>query len=56
MHLVGFITRLYHDARSPERQIFHNKSGSKNCVKYFMSGDEPTRLVTCRSLIVLIQL
>ena len=21
MHLVGFITRIYHDARSPERQI-----------------------------------
>ena len=21
MHLVGFIVRLYHDARSPERQI-----------------------------------
>ena len=20
MHLVGFITRIYHDARSPERQ------------------------------------
>ena len=20
MHLVGFVTRLYHDARSPERQ------------------------------------
>jgi len=23
MHLVGFIIRIYHDARSPERQI-HN--------------------------------
>ena len=21
MHLVGFIVRIYHDARSPERQI-----------------------------------
>ena len=21
VHLVGFITRIYHDARSPERQI-----------------------------------
>ena len=21
MHLVGFILRIYHDARSPERQI-----------------------------------
>jgi len=21
MHLVGFIIRIYHDARSPERQI-----------------------------------
>ena len=21
MHLVGFIMRIYHDARSPERQI-----------------------------------
>ena len=24
MHLVGFIIRIYHDARSPERQI-HGK-------------------------------
>ena len=23
MHLVGFIIRIYHDARSPERQIPH---------------------------------
>ena len=23
MHLVGFIKRIYHDARSPERQIFY---------------------------------
>ena len=23
VHLVGFIIRIYHDARSPERQIFH---------------------------------
>jgi len=22
MHLVGFIIRIYHNARSPERQIF----------------------------------
>jgi len=22
MHLVGFIIRIYHDARSPERQIY----------------------------------
>ena len=22
MHLVGFIMRIYHDARSPERQIY----------------------------------
>ena len=22
MHLVGFIIRIYHDARSPEHQIF----------------------------------
>ena len=23
VHLVGFIIRIYHDARSPERQIHH---------------------------------
>jgi len=23
MHLVGFIIRIYYDARSPERQIHH---------------------------------
>jgi len=28
MHLVGFIIRIYHDARSPERQI--EKSGQFN--------------------------
>ena len=22
MHLIGFIIRIYHDARSPERQMF----------------------------------
>jgi len=29
VHLVGFIIRIYHDARSPKRQIFavcYNKS------------------------------
>jgi len=25
VHLFGFIIRIYHDARSPERQIFQNK-------------------------------
>ena len=25
MHLVGFVTRIYHDARSPERQILENQ-------------------------------
>jgi len=24
VHLVGFIIRIYHDARSPERQICHD--------------------------------
>ena len=24
MNLVGFIIRIYHDARSPERQIYHD--------------------------------
>ena len=24
MHLVGFIIRIYHDARSPERHIYHD--------------------------------
>jgi len=24
VHLVGFIIRIYHDARSPERQIYRN--------------------------------
>ena len=27
MHPVGFIIRMYHDARSPERQIFSSASG-----------------------------
>ena len=25
MHLVGFIIRIYHDARSPERLYYKNK-------------------------------
>ena len=29
MHLVGFITRIYHDARSPERQIKKGPAHSK---------------------------
>jgi len=24
VHLVGFVIRIYHDARSPERQIYHS--------------------------------
>ena len=36
MHLVGFIIRIYHDARSPERQIeqvtFVNISVSRHAV------------------------
>jgi len=27
MHLVGFIIRIYHDARSPERQIQKRMQG-----------------------------
>ena len=29
MHLVGFIIRIYHDARSPERQIDTDSSNLK---------------------------
>ena len=28
MHLAGFITRIYHDARSPERQIHIGENAS----------------------------
>ena len=31
VHLVGFIIRIYHDARSPECQIPHNKH-IQNCL------------------------
>ena len=33
MHLVGFIIRIYHDARSPERQIH----GRVLCTQYFLA-------------------
>jgi len=42
VHLVGFIIRIYHDARSPERQIRKSQAGkgnifigtlTKNCTK-----------------------
>ena len=37
VHLVGFIIRIYHDARSPERQIMHSvcKLFSCTAVRYF---------------------
>ena len=38
MHLVGFILRIYHDARSPERQkttyVLHPFHKIWNCVLY----------------------
>jgi len=30
VHLVGFIIRIYHDARSPERQIRQCETGKGN--------------------------
>jgi len=35
VHLVGFIIRIYHDARSPERQIPY-----ENCVYICLPEDE----------------
>ena len=38
MHLIGFVTRIYHDARSREHQcVFSEKSpddGQRNCPKH----------------------
>jgi hypothetical protein len=28
VHLVGFVIRIYHDARSPERQIQKKETGT----------------------------
>jgi len=50
MHVVGFIIRIYHDARLPERQIWENNvKMSKNmfcCVVTFCNFVGPT---VCRS-------
>ena len=40
MHLVGFIIRIYHNARSPEREITSNTPiilGAINLEKLFVS-------------------
>jgi len=38
VHLVGFIMRIYHYARSPERQIRKQKSTVKQIVQSFTMG------------------
>jgi len=34
VHLVGFIIRIYHDPRSPERQIFQSFRLNSSSTKY----------------------
>ena len=34
VHLVGFIIRIYHDARSPERQIQSTYFNNPNSINY----------------------
>jgi hypothetical protein len=33
MHLVGYLRKLYHDARNHERQISHSKKKTSKCDK-----------------------
>ena len=44
MHLVGFIIRIYHDARLPERQI---REYRRNCLQHVnkMSGNRLPRVL-----------
>ena len=41
MKLVGFIARIYHDARSPERQIYHSFVRSYFLVLVFTHSLDP---------------
>jgi len=47
VHLVGFIIRIYHDARSPERQKTIRLESSLNCVLWCI----PTPLAPARTCI-----
>jgi len=38
MQLVGFIIRIYHDARSPELQIINNKFTINNITVYITTA------------------
>ena len=42
VHLVGFIIRIYHDARSPERQIIYRSFRGKYKIMNFMDRLDPT--------------
>jgi len=52
VHLFGFIIRIYHDARSPERQIHHiNKIESTHAfVRWQVSAECSGSLATVRRL------
>ena len=50
MHLVGFIIRIYHDARSPERQITRMSLGAEEgqITGSYISGSEAYGSIKCR--------
>ena len=38
MHLVGFIIRIYHDARSPERETIKQYNSISGCERWSYCG------------------
>ena len=45
VHLVGFIVRIYHDARSPERQIYHDARSPERQI--YHDARSPERQIPC---------
>ena len=45
MHLVGFIIRIYHDARSPERQIIYHDIRSPERQIIYHDARSPERQI-----------
>jgi len=46
MHLVGFIIRIYHDARSPERQINNFNSQDSSHYPFLTQGHITSIILT----------
>ena len=50
MHLVGFIIRIYHDARSPERHIYHDARSPERHIYHDARSSERQIRVTINKI------